>query len=53
MTIPIPTPWDSCQWESSSEDLLSQNEPKDDVAKGSGELDVGSGPPGPSVSFMG
>lgn len=46
-------PGDSCQWESSSEDLLSQNEPKDDVAKGSGELNVGSGPPDPSASFMG
>lgn len=30
MTIPIPAPG-ACQWESSSED---------DVAKGSGELDV-------------
>ena len=37
-------PGDSCQWDSSSED---------DVAKGSGELDVGSGPPDPLASFMG
>ena len=37
-------PGGSCQWESSSED---------DVAKGSGELDVGSGSPDPLASFMG
>lgn len=44
MTIPIPTPGDSCQWESSSED---------DVAKGSGELDVGIWSTCPLASFMG
>lgn len=43
MTIPIPTRG-SCQWESSSED---------DVAKGLGELDVGSGPPDPLLHSWG
>ena len=33
----------ACQWDSSSED---------DVAKGSGDLDVGSGPPDPLLHSL-
>ena len=44
MTIPIPT----------RGILVSGSQvARNDVAKGSGELDVGSGPPDPLASFMG